>query len=70
MDDGIYAIRYIPKENGVHYVDIKLDDHHIPDSPFAVMVGSSAADPAMVHAHGEGLECGKVSKYTSYLYML
>lgn len=60
MDDGIYAIRYIPKENGVHYIDIKLDDHHIPDSPFAVMVGSAAADPAMVHAHGEGLETGKV----------
>ncbi|XP_063444322.1 filamin-A-like isoform X4 [Mytilus trossulus] len=59
MDDGIYAIRYIPKENGVHYIDIKLDDHHIPDSPFAVMVGSAAADPAMVCANGEGLEHGK-----------
>ena len=54
--------RFIPKENGVHYVDVKLNDAHVPDSPFAVMVGSVAADPAMVHAHGDGLENGKCSK--------
>lgn len=54
--------RFIPKENGVHYVDVKLNDAHVPDSPFAVMVGSVAADPAMVHAHGDGLESGKCSK--------
>lgn len=58
MDDGLYGLRFIPKENGVHYLDIKLNDHHIPDSPFAVMVGSMAADPAMVLAHGDGLESG------------
>lgn len=67
MDTGIYAIRYIPKENGVHYIDIKLDDHHIPDSPFAVMVGSTAADPAMVHAFGEGLEIGKVNAKNKFV---
>ena len=55
--------RFIPKENGVHFVDVKLNDHHVPDSPFAVMVGSTAADPAMVHAHGPGLENGQCSKY-------
>ena len=55
--------RFIPKENGVHFVDVKLNDHHVPDSPFAVMVGSTAADPAMVHAHGAGLEVGTCSTY-------
>jgi filamin len=59
MDTGVYAIRFIPKENGVHYCDVRLNEAHIPDSPFAVMVGSTAADPAMVHAHGEGLENGR-----------
>ncbi|XP_053387060.1 filamin-A-like isoform X2 [Mercenaria mercenaria] len=59
MDTGLYAIRFVPKENGVHYIDVKLNDTHVPDSPFAVMVGSVAADPAMVHAHGDGLENGK-----------
>uniref|UniRef100_A0A194AJE0 Putative filamin-A-like protein isoform X7 n=1 Tax=Pinctada fucata TaxID=50426 RepID=A0A194AJE0_PINFU len=67
MDDGLYGVRFIPKENGVHYLDIKLSDHHIPDSPFAIMVGSTAADPAMVHAHGDGLDngkCGQKNKFT------
>lgn len=59
MDTGLYAIRFVPKENGVHYIDVKLNDAHVPDSPFAVMVGSVAADPAMVHAYGDGLENGK-----------
>ncbi|XP_025077978.1 filamin-A-like isoform X3 [Pomacea canaliculata] len=66
MDTGLYAIRLIPKENGVHYVDVKLNDAHIPDSPFAMMVGSSAADPAMVSASGEALEhakCGTKNKF-------
>lgn len=62
MDSGVYAVRFIPKENGVHYVDVKLNDAHIPDSPFPVMVGSIASDPAMVTASGEGLEHGKCGK--------
>merc|ERR1719158_587236 len=59
MDKEVYAVRFIPKENGVHFIDLKLNDAHIPDSPFAVMVGSSASDPAMVTAQGVGLEHGK-----------
>ncbi|XP_067672401.1 filamin-A-like isoform X3 [Haliotis asinina] len=66
MDTGLYAVRFIPRENGVHYVDVKLNDAHIPDSPFAVMVGSTAADPAMVTGSGDGLEvckCGQKAKF-------
>lgn len=59
--------RFVPKENGVHYIDVKLNDTHVPDSPFAIMVGSVAADPAMVHAYGEGLEAAKCSKYTNFI---
>lgn len=61
MDEGLYALRFVPRENGVHFVDIKLNDHHIPDSPFAILVGSTAADPAMVCAYGDGLENGKTN---------
>ncbi|XP_052265611.1 filamin-A-like isoform X1 [Dreissena polymorpha] len=67
MDTGVFGIRFIPKENGVHYVDVKLNDMHVPDSPFAVMVGSVAADPAMVHAHGDGLETGNVNKLNKFV---
>ncbi|KAK7498578.1 hypothetical protein BaRGS_00010238 [Batillaria attramentaria] len=66
MDTGMYGVRFIPKENGVHYVDVRLNDAHIPDSPFALMVGSTAADPAMVSATGEALEhakCGTKNKF-------
>ncbi|XP_050390221.1 filamin-A [Patella vulgata] len=62
MDKGCYAVRFIPKENGVHYIDIRLNDAHIPDSPFAIMVGQSGADPALIIATGNGLETGKCSK--------
>ncbi|XP_076455178.1 filamin-A-like isoform X2 [Babylonia areolata] len=66
MDKGMYGVRFIPKENGVHYVDVKLNDAHIPDSPFAMMVGAMHADPAMVSASGEALEhakCGVKNKF-------
>lgn len=66
MDKGMYGVRLIPKENGVHFVDVRLNDAHIPDSPFALMVGSTAADPAMVSATGEALEhakCGTKNKF-------
>jgi len=67
LDRGVYAIRFIPKENGVHYLDVKLNDAHIPDSPFAVMVGSSASDPAMVIANGDGLEHGKCGMKNKFM---
>lgn len=70
MDTGVYAVRFIPKENGVHYVDVKLNDAHIPDSPFPIMVGSLAADPALVTASGDGLERGKCSKLRGWTVVL
>lgn len=63
MDTGVYAVRFVPRENGVHYIDVKLNDAHIPDSPFAMLVGSAAADPAMVHAIGDGIEKGVCGNY-------
>uniref|UniRef100_A0A0B7AYU4 Uncharacterized protein n=1 Tax=Arion vulgaris TaxID=1028688 RepID=A0A0B7AYU4_9EUPU len=67
MDTEVYAVRFIPKENGVHYIDVKLNDAHIPDSPFPVMVGSIASDPAMVTASGDGLEHGKCGNKNKFL---
>ncbi|XP_059167482.1 filamin-A-like, partial [Physella acuta] len=67
MDTGVYAVRFIPKENGVHYVDVKLNDAHIPDSPIPIMVGSMASDPAMVTASGDGLEHGKCGNKNKFI---
>ncbi|KAF7274400.1 hypothetical protein GWI33_012941 [Rhynchophorus ferrugineus] len=50
-----YSIRFMPRENGIHKIHAKFNGVHIPGSPFSVKVGKDTADPAAVHAHGNGL---------------
>ena len=50
-----YAVRFIPRENGVHYVHVQLDGAHIRGSPFRVVVGDVVPDPGLVTASGQGL---------------
>jgi filamin len=67
VDCGEYVLRFIPRENGVHYVTVRLNEAHIPGSPFPMLVGKMGADAALVMARGDGLtkgESGKVSKFT------
>jgi filamin len=67
VDDERYGLRFIPRENGVYYVHIKLNEAHIPGSPLPMLVGKLGADPALVFARGDGLEkgeSGKASKFT------
>lgn len=45
----------MPRENGVHKIHCKFNGVHIPGSPFSVKVGKDTADPAAVHAQGNGL---------------
>ena len=56
IDEEKYALRFMPKENGVYYVHIKFNEAHIPHSPLAMLVGKMGADPALVFARGDGLE--------------
>lgn len=55
-----YAIRFIPRENGVHAIDVKFNGTHIPGSPFQVRVGEpgQGGDAGLVTAYGPGLEKG------------
>ena len=59
LDIDVYALRFIPKENGVHYVTVKLKEAHIPGSPFPMLIGKMGADPALVLARGDGLDKGE-----------
>ncbi|XP_064632240.1 filamin-A-like isoform X7 [Lineus longissimus] len=59
LDDDKHAVRFIPKENGAHYVHVRFNDTPIQGSPFRLLVGKCDADPGMVHASGEGLVNGK-----------
>jgi hypothetical protein len=59
-----YAIRFIPRENGVHWVHVRFNGRDIPDSPFRVVVGHANADPGRVFASGPGLYTGETGKKT------
>ncbi|KAL7862783.1 hypothetical protein SRHO_G00117670 [Serrasalmus rhombeus] len=60
VDADKSAIRFIPRENGVHSIDVKFNGSHIPGSPFNVRVGDTghAGDPGLVSAYGPGLQAG------------
>lgn len=57
LDGDKSAIRFIPRDNGVHAIDVKFNGCHIPGSPFNVRVGDPGliGDPGLVTAHGPGL---------------
>ena len=60
LDQDEHAMRFMPRENGVYYVNITFNEAHIPGSPFPMLVGKLGADPALVIAKGDGLEKGEV----------
>ncbi|XP_044307317.1 filamin-B isoform X4 [Varanus komodoensis] len=55
-----YAVRFIPRENGIHSIDVKFNGSHVVGSPFKVRVGEPGQtdSPALVTAYGPGLESG------------
>lgn len=60
VDDGLYAVHFVPKELGVHTVSVRYKEMHIPGSPFQFTVGPLRDGGAhRVHAGGPGLERGE-----------
>ncbi|XP_040262769.1 filamin-B isoform X3 [Bufo bufo] len=69
LEPDKYAVRFIPRENGIHTIDVKFNGSHVPGSPFKVRVGEPGqeGDPALVTAYGAGLDrgvTGKLSEFT------
>jgi filamin len=62
MDPDNYSVRFYPRENGIHQIHTKFNGVHIPGSPFRIKVGKDDADPAAVHASGDGLHEGKTGQ--------
>jgi hypothetical protein len=54
----------MPRENGIHNIHVKFNGVHIPGSPLRIKVGKEDADPAAVHAHGNGLGDVKTGEWT------
>ncbi|XP_077181563.1 filamin-B isoform X2 [Paroedura picta] len=60
LEQDKYAVRFIPRENGIHSIDVKFNGSHVVGSPFKVRVGEpgQVESPALVTAYGPGLESG------------
>ena len=39
LEDGLYAVNFVPCEMGIHTVSVKYHDVDIPGSPFQFTVG-------------------------------
>ncbi|CAI5636681.1 unnamed protein product [Oreochromis niloticus] len=69
LDSDQHAIRFIPKENGVHSIDVRFNGSHVPGSPFKIRVGEpgQVGDPGMVSAFGPGLEGGTTGVASEFI---
>lgn len=67
LEEGSYAVRFIPRELGDHLVSVFLDGHHIPGSPFTVKVGGLEGDPSKVTASGPGLKGGMEGRPAEFM---
>ncbi|KAJ4940293.1 hypothetical protein JOQ06_026602 [Pogonophryne albipinna] len=69
LEEYKYAIRFIPRENGIHTIDVKFNGSHIPGSPFQVRVGEpgQTGEPGLVSAYGLGLERGTTGSQSEFI---
>ncbi|XP_053303290.1 filamin-B [Pleuronectes platessa] len=69
LEKDKYAIRFIPRENGLHSIDVKFNGSHIPGSPFQVRVGEpgQTGEPGLVTAYGAGLERGTTGSQSEFI---
>ncbi|XP_020279518.1 filamin-A isoform X4 [Pseudomyrmex gracilis] len=67
IDADTYSVRFMPTENGVHQIHIKFNGVHITGSPYRIKVGKVDADPAALHAYGNGLKEIKTGQKTDFI---
>lgn len=67
-----FAVRFVPKENGVHSIDVRFNGSHVPGSPFKIRVGEpgQVGDPGLVSAFGPGLEGGTTGRTYTFILKL
>lgn len=63
-----YALRFVPRETGNHYIHVTLDGAPMRDSPFRLRVGAKdLSDPTAVSASGEGLIKGVTGQKSEFI---
>ncbi|KAL6438962.1 hypothetical protein ACFW04_003771 [Cataglyphis niger] len=67
IDADTYSVRFMPTENGIHQIHLKFNGVHITGSPYRIKVGKVDADPAALHAYGNGLKEIKTGQKTDFI---
>lgn len=67
IDDDQWALRFIPRENGVHRIYVRFNGVHIPESPFSMRIGKDDADPASVSVAGSGIKEARTGVKTDFI---
>ncbi|XP_071870651.1 filamin A protein cher isoform X5 [Bombus fervidus] len=67
IDADTYSVRFMPRENGIHNIHVKFNGVHIQGSPYRIKVGKVDADPAALHAYGNGITEIKTGQKTDFI---
>ncbi|KHJ89539.1 Filamin/ABP280 repeat protein [Oesophagostomum dentatum] len=69
IEDGeSYALRFLPKESGNHYIHVTLDGAPMRDSPFRLRVGGQdQSDPTAISVSGDGIKKGNTGQKCEFI---
>ncbi|XGW29369.1 hypothetical protein V3C99_008859 [Haemonchus contortus] len=69
IEDGeSYAMRFLPKESGNHYIHVTLDGAPMRDSPFRLRVGGrDQCDPTAISVTGDGIKKGSTGQKCEFI---
>jgi len=62
-----YSVRFVPKEEGHHYLHAKLNGVHVPGSPFKIKVGGDGKKDGAVKVFGQGLDRVKTGEKATFV---
>ncbi|PAV62073.1 hypothetical protein WR25_11528 [Diploscapter pachys] len=63
-----YALRFVPKCAGNHYIHVTLDGAPMRDSPFRIRVGGvDSCDPTAISASGDGLKKAQTGQKCEFI---
>jgi len=69
LGEGEHSVRFVPKEEGVHYLHARYNGVHIPGSPYKIVVGGgvNGNDASSVEVYGRGVRDGHTGSKSSFV---
>lgn len=73
--DGTFALLIKPQESGVHVLQVKYNDEHVPESPFIICINepkdegalSVSSETKLIELNGMGLVEAKMNQETDFI---